>query len=170
MTGKTHLAAGVTFGLVTLFFRNVDPIIFMAGSLIGSQVPDLDHKKSTVSAYVPLIDDVIVNSSKAVRKFKIKKLKGIFSHRGFTHSLIPVIALGVFNSMFKLDILLGLLIGYISHLFMDMLTKDGIPLFLPLSLKKFNLLRIKTGGKLEGFVWLMLWLINFGLGYLLIIK
>lgn len=40
---------------------------------------------------------------------------------------------------------IGLIIGYSSHLFLDMLTKKGIKLFAPLSDKSFSLLRLTTG-------------------------
>jgi membrane-bound metal-dependent hydrolase YbcI (DUF457 family) len=45
----------------------------------------------------------------------------------------------------------GLFIGVATHLFLDMLTPAGIPLFAPISYTHIHLLKIKTGSNGEKF-------------------
>ena len=57
------------------------------------------------------------------------------------------------------------MLGFVSHLFTDMFTRDGIPLFFPLSYKigipPLRSLRLKTGGLAEkSFIFPGLLLIN----------
>lgn len=109
---------------------------------LGSLLPDIDMKSSYISKKMPLIAKTF---GKRCR------------HRGFTHSLLCTFLL-----FFILDIILrasdynivllsasvGLLIGYISHLFLDLFTKEGIELFYPCKIN-FYLLKIKTNSKTE---------------------
>ncbi|OGM58755.1 hypothetical protein A3A50_03140 [Candidatus Woesebacteria bacterium RIFCSPLOWO2_01_FULL_38_20] len=64
----------------------------------------------------------------------------------------------LFNSAF-IDIrivLISLMIGFISHLLADSLTKEGLPLFFPFSFKlgmpPISALRITTGSWAENFI------------------
>lgn len=41
--------------------------------------------------------------------------------------------------------MVGFFVGYLSHLFLDALTVAGVPLFAPISQKKYRLLKLKTG-------------------------
>lgn len=106
MTYKSHIVVGGVFGL--LF--NV-PII---PSIIGAILPDIDLKWS-----------------------RMYHGNGLFtSHRGITHhaiigviGLISVFLAPIFLHLPTLysDILKGFVVGYISHLFADTMTKSGIP-------------------------------------------
>jgi len=76
----------------------------------------------------------------------IDKLIG--KHRGYGHSviwLIPFSLIGIFN----LSIATALLIGFISHIFLDILTVNGCPILFPVSKTNFVCFgkkrRIKTG-------------------------
>lgn len=163
MTGKTHLTCGITFGLLISKYFNldlVDSIPILLTSSIGSLVPDCDQKQSTIGKLL-LIDNVIVKVNKIVSKMKIKALKGMAGHRGFTHCLIfPAILAFLYLNLGQLNWMLGLLVGYLSHLAIDMLNDKGIPVLFPLTTKKIHVLSITTGKWVESILWIGLWLVN----------
>lgn len=83
----------------------------------------------------------------------------IGSHRGVGHSifwLIPFAILGFLN----IAIAIALLMGFISHIFLDILTTHGCPVFYPIWKTNFVVLnqkrRIKTGTKQDKAVFVAL--------------
>ena len=46
--------------------------------------------------------------------------------------------------------LLGILVGYGSHIFLDMFTKGGVPFFMPFTRFRIRFTGFKTGGVIEG--------------------
>ncbi|SHI90671.1 inner membrane protein [Clostridium cavendishii DSM 21758] len=149
MDYKTHriggICSGIIFSSVQISTVNTsDKIVYsgaiILGAAIGSLIPDLDHPKSVVG-----------------KRFKpvSKGINKAFGHRGITHSPIALIfytllmlrLTSTYNQYYEIVlhyIAIGSAIGYLSHLFLDMLTLGGIPLFYPLSKKHFNLARFKT--------------------------
>lgn len=88
-------------------------------------------------------------------------------HRMITHSLVGLVVTGWLVS--KLLVIVGavllvdmklvwwaFMIGYVSHLFTDSLTREGIPLLFPLpwsvGVPPIKSLRISTGGRMEKLV------------------
>lgn len=80
-------------------------------------------------------------------------LKFITKHRGLFHTLI--LPLFICAGTYIVDepvlsiLLKGLLAGYLTHLFADLLTVRGCPILFPISKRNFNLSRIKTGSVWE---------------------
>lgn len=150
MNSKTHKVGGVCAGIgtITLLAKpsyTISSLIlsgsFLAGSYLGSLLPDIDHKGSTIG-----------------RKFKATSciVSKTCGHRGFTHapviSLVSVgglLAISIFfdNSVKNLyiDFISGILVGSLSHILLDSLTVEGVPFFYPLSKKKHHLLPLRTG-------------------------
>lgn len=83
----------------------------------GSLLPDIDHENTMLG-----------------RKFKF--IAKMLKHRHFTHSILFVLLCGVFSPYLAL--------GVITHIFTDMMTKQGVKLFYPvkksirLPLAKYN--------------------------------
>lgn len=80
-------------------------------------------------------------------------LKFMVKHRGLMHTLImPGIMFAatffITEPTFKI-VVTGLTIGYATHIFADMLTVRGCPVFYPLSKKNINIMKIKTGSLSE---------------------
>lgn len=48
--------------------------------------------------------------------------------------------------------MIGISFGYVSHIILDLFTKEGVPLFRPLIKYRFKLLPFKTGSFIEGIV------------------
>ena len=144
MNYKTHINGGILVGLyVNLQMTNNIPIIstgvFLGGALVGSLLPDIDHKNSYIGKKAKTV-------SKAINKFA--------GHRKLFHAplmylLLYSISIGMINDKLLLVGVKGLFLGILSHLLLDSFTIGGLPWFYPLSKKKFSLSKIKTNSKLE---------------------
>ncbi|MDO5707603.1 MAG: metal-dependent hydrolase [Andreesenia angusta] len=154
MDYKNHLKTGAIAGVLVIFslYRDIsiDPaeiVIYSAGIVIGSALPDIDHPGSLLA-----------------RKLNIfgKLISKIFSHRGFTHSLLFIIILIIIKNIFKnyFDYpdsqlfefgFLGIIVGSSMHIFMDLFVGNGTKLLFPIYKKKIYISKIKSGTKLEAF-------------------
>jgi len=125
MTAPNHIAGGMVFTGTMLSFYNVNIFthpLYLVVLVIGSLLPDIDTPKSVIGkAIYPLA--LLLN-----RKY---------GHRTFTHSLVFVIItyilLNFIIHLFSLDdvILRVFLFAILSHLILDMVTVQGVPLFYP---------------------------------------
>ncbi|QJC29784.1 metal-dependent hydrolase [Enterobacteriaceae endosymbiont of Plateumaris sericea] len=102
-------------------------------SLITCLLPDIDHPKSILGNRIKIFSHIISK---------------LFGHRGFTHSLLSLIIIISYLFFFNLnfipiDVKIGFIIGYFSHILSDMLTPYGVPLLWPYK-KKFKLPIIKN--------------------------
>lgn len=172
MVKETHIKGGHIFALLVLPFINnkfLDgyPIIYkfillaiyIYFSYLGALFPDIDMRGSYISKRYPIL---------------YKKIGSKFKHRGFTHSLIFISFLCyIFDLLIKftdsnivfLCLSSGFIVGYISHLCLDIITKEGIQVFYPICIN-FSLLPIKTSSKSEKIIYKMLnFIFIFLLGY-----
>ncbi|MBP9699906.1 metal-dependent hydrolase [Candidatus Woesebacteria bacterium] len=162
MTGRTHdvaAFAALTFALIQLPLIPMSlPTAAMAfgANFIGGLFPDIDQPTSD------LWDNF--RGGEFVSKVVCRFLGG---HRHISHSLIGVGLIGFIldkslyavSSIILIDMRIvwwSFMIGVVSHLLMDMPTKEGIPLFWPLKLKigipPFRFLRIRSGHFVENFI------------------
>lgn len=155
MVKETHIKGGYIFALLALpfinskfldgydiLYKSILIAVYIYFSYLGSLFPDIDMRGSYVSKRYPIL-------------YKVMGSK--FKHRGFTHSLIFISFLYyIFDLLVKfsdnniafLCLSSGFIIGYISHLCLDMITKEGIQIFYPICIN-LSLLPIKTGSKSE---------------------
>ena len=106
----THLA----FALLTALYLMPQQIFLV---LLGSMIPDIDNVHSKIN-----------------EKLKITKLFGyLFKHRGFCHSLWFALLLFITISYLAPNIAGPILVGYISHLIIDSITKQGIDYLAPIA-------------------------------------
>jgi len=142
----THIAAGflvALLGLSTFYPHN--QILFLLMVLFGAALPDIDHPKSKLGR-------------------KVKVIAFLFEHRGFFHTLFAL-ALFAFlvELLFRQRILTyAISLGYGSHLLTDLITKEGIMPFHPLSKQRLRGF-LRTGGSIE---YLMLQYLRTALGLL----
>ena len=152
MKAITHQRAGLFLGLTThpLFISdmmtdaNVFSQAFMIGmfalsATVGALLADIDMTDSQMGMFFP-----------GISKFISKT----FKHRRATHSLLTlaIFILALQNShrlniaadFFEL-IVLGLMIGHISHILLDLITPAGIALLYPIK-KKVSLGTFKSDG------------------------
>lgn len=106
---------------------------FTAGYLVGG-----DYKTAVISGIASLLADIDKSKSFIGNKFPV--LSAIFEwsvgHRGPFHSLLAAL---IFYKLFSLiggeAIGIGIVIGYIAHLVVDMFNRSGVPLFYPFPLR-----------------------------------
>lgn len=172
MVKETHTKGSYIFALIALpFFSNkflndynivyksILMIVYFYFSYVGSLYPDIDLKNSYISKTHP----------------KLYKIFGTkFRHRSFTHSLIALYFLSyLFDILVKytnynisfICAYSGFLLGYLSHLCLDFITKEGIELFYPITIN-FSILPIKTSSKTEKIIYKFLnFIFVFLIGY-----
>lgn len=121
----------------------------LVGNIVGALIPDMDQAGNRLWDLLPLGDHL----AKVFRKI-------FYKHRTLTHSLVGMFliyklldyALPKFINSHMVDVNLltiSIMIGYISHLIADSLTKEGLPLFFPIGFElgfpPIRALRITTG-------------------------
>lgn len=163
MTGRTHdLAAITSLGVIfilagpsTLTLSTV--LIAIFSNLVGGIAPDIDQPTAPFWRNLPVGN---------IFGKLFSKMSG--GHRFLTHSIIGVVGIGYLAKLLLIFLspIMGsvdadivwwaFMIGVASHLFMDMFTKEGVPLLLPIPVKfgipPVRALRITTGEKLEKWV------------------
>lgn len=166
MTGTTHKIGGVCAGAIALDILELPLLsphgaLLMAGAVLGSLLPDIDHPGSAAShklrpvAAVYRLGQGLVRSLSGILPGNVgNTVRSLSGHRGLTHSLLLPISLAAalfFSGGAVATGLTGTLAGVISHIGLDMLS-GGVPLLLPFSSKRLILARIRTGGMAEAAV------------------
>jgi len=143
MMAFTHAAAGATSALLVAQHLHAGPIqtlLVLSGGVAGSYLPDIDHPKSAFGSRVLPLS---------------LPISAIFGHRGITHSLIAAVAIsGLLWWVFQranwhegiaVPVLVGIAVGYLSHLLGDWLTNAGVPLLWPSKRRFVSPLKLCTG-------------------------
>ena len=135
MTYKTHIIGGLALAIAVnkqlIPLEGMEFIYYYGSAVVGSLLPDLDHPKSWIS------------SKTIILHYPFRKL----GHRKATHSLFAGGFLwAVLTLPFGINfVALGSLLGYLSHLILDMLNSKGVPLFYPFTKEKYKIGNIYTG-------------------------
>lgn len=135
------VATSVFYGSTNHTVAYIAMGLTIVGGAIGGLIPDIDHPSSKVGRKVPLLSKV-VNS--------------VFGHRGFTHTLLAALIFTYLLFLlvvlfpdglrgYLLPFFMGLSVGYLSHLLLDMLTVQGIPLLFPFTSKNIRVARLRSG-------------------------
>ncbi len=176
MTGRTHDMAAVTalLALVILYppaqLTLATAMLALLANMIGGIAPDIDQPTAPFWRNLPV--------GGVVGRMITRMMGG---HRFITHSILGLVVLSFLSQMllaFLSPIMPGIdthlvwlafMIGVISHLVMDMFTKEGVPLLLPLPIKlglpPLRSLRLTTGKPFElyiifpGLAALAIWLV-----------
>ncbi|MBU5427558.1 metal-dependent hydrolase [Tissierella pigra] len=181
MTGKTHMAIGITAALTISYGQPLEnQLIIVLASAISSLIPDLDHPKGKINQKILLIKSnfyrvlfyIFIGGIFIYLYYLMKSkiflflgigsfLVGISSHRGFTHSIIGFLASTSIVSLGKLDygldaIYSGFIIGYFLHIVADLFTSKGVKLFYPLNNNISFPITIKTNSKFESMIFRLL--------------
>lgn len=154
MTSRTHdVFAFASLVTVAVYhppssLNLVTLILSLVTNIIGSLLPDIDQATNRLWDLLPAGNSL----GKVFRKL-------FLSHRTITHSLLGIFLINklflwllpkIFNQSIDVKIVyFALMIGYVSHLFLDLFTEEGLPLFFPIKTKigfpPIASLRIKTG-------------------------
>lgn len=162
MIARTHDVGAVALLLTTAVWLELGQlstatiIVCLIANQIGALLPDVDQASNQLWDLLP------------ADKFLGRILNKLFgTHRTISHSILGIFIVyqvslwllpKLFNKEFINPIIVfwALIIGYLSHLILDMLTEDGVPLLFPIKWK-FGLppikkLRIKSGKGIEKFI------------------
>ncbi len=128
-------------------------LVSFTANMIGGLTPDIDQPTARLWHELP--------AGSIIGKIVAPLFGG---HRFISHSLLGMFIAGVLaklllqamSTVLLVDMHIvwwAFMVGFISHLFMDLFTHEGIPLFFPIPIKigipPLSLLRIKTGGIIE---------------------
>lgn len=171
MTGRTHDLAGFT---ALVYAVSTQPLIQMS---FGTAI--IAFSANMIGALAPDIDQPTAHLYRRMRGGQIfsRLISPLFGgHRYISHSIIGVIIFGYITSeILKIAssflvvnqqvVWWAFMIGFVSHLIMDMFTEEGIPLLFPIPIKfgfpPFRFMRIKTAGIVEkSFIFPGLLLVN----------
>lgn len=183
MMGKTHVAIG-TFSALLLLQPTTVPecALAIAGGALGGVTADIDtvgndYKHDALIGQLlslaiagsmilcNFISDggvirEILNTNRTIIiigavAYLVLLIKGYLSdHRTFTHSFLAAILFTLAIGLIYTPISASYFVGYLSHLFMDVLNKKDVPLLYPL--KKGVCLKLCYAGKTanEAFMWI----------------
>ena len=160
MTGRTHdLAAfaALSFVVTTQTLHTLTlstALVAIASNLIGGITPDIDQPTAPFWRNLPI--------GGVIGRIFDPLLGG---HRFLSHSIVGAVLFGTawfyllkilkpsFPHLNMEIIWWAFIIGYISHLVMDTITKEGVPWLLPIPIKfaipPIKALRVTTGGFVE---------------------
>lgn len=130
MMGSTHAVVGLALGLALMHQQpplNAVALASLAG--VAALLPDIDHPQAFMG-----------------RRLIVGRL---FHHRGFTHSLLALalVALACLHYL-PYPIASMIAVGYASHLVLDALNPQGIPLLYPVKLR-MHVASFRTNGALD---------------------
>lgn len=135
MNFVTHQLTGIVLSLSFMKITGDTSLVPLAVASIGSLIPDIDEPRSKAGQKVPVVSGF---------------LKSTLGHRGGTHSffmmfIFTLLFIGLlYYFKFPLYLFIYFVLGYVSHLFMDLLTVAGVPLFWPFSKVRFRISNIKV--------------------------
>ncbi len=181
MTGKTHIAIGISAALTISIGQPIENQVFLVlASAIGSLIPDLDHPRGKLNQKLLLVSSnfcrilfyislgvVSIYLSHIIDNNTLKLLGiililiGISSHRSFTHSIVGFLASASIVKVATISyglssIYSGFVIGYGLHLIADFFNPKGIQLFYPLNMNVAFPITIKTNSSLEKMLFMLL--------------
>ena len=139
MLSKSHFKVSIgIWATVTIYtVYDITNAVGWAALAIGTLLPDIDHPTSKISRKLWFVSWII---------------HALFKHRTLTHSVWPVcaaIGISYYYSWHMHIAVAGFVVGYLSHLFGDWMTKSGVYLLWPLKWKSVNPLPFKTGSAYE---------------------
>ena len=137
MLGFTHVLFALFLSLLFVRFSSFDAL-FVLFVLIGSLLPDIDESSSIIG-----------------RKFKL--VGWLSRHRGFFHSFYFMLLVAVLFWFWSELAAFAFVLGFLSHLFLDSLTRGGVSPFL--TKKRFKGL-LKTNSLVEKIIVLVLLCLN----------
>jgi inner membrane protein len=159
MTGRTHDLAAFTALTITMALVPLEKmtlataLVAFSANMIGGLAPDIDQPTGTLWNRM--------RAGSVISRMISPMLGG---HRFISHSIIGVIlfgwvlkiGLGLMGTVLLVDMEIvwwAFMIGFVSHLLMDMLSRDGVPWLFPIPLRfgipPLRALRMKTGGLME---------------------
>ncbi|WP_208558935.1 metal-dependent hydrolase [Marinilactibacillus kalidii] len=144
MRYKTHLATTLAITLPVMDSAQALTMSGVALLAVGAVFPDIDEPNSYIGRRLKGVSGGV---------------KGLFGHRGLTHSLVGLIAISYLFYIiaqwlsFPVELIQWFSLGYLAHLIEDSFSKKGIAWLQPFSKKSFQsgfkIIYYSTGGLAE---------------------
>lgn len=174
MTGRTHDL--FAFTALAFVIANNPPqhvtlataLVALSANFIGGLAPDIDQPTADLWRRIPAggIIGRLFTPFLGGHRFISHSILGVFVFGLITHTI-----LNISKSVVLVDMNLvwnAFMIGFISHLVIDMLTKEGVPWLFPIpfhfGFPPFRFIRLKTGEFVEKtciFPGLLVWNVYF---------
>jgi inner membrane protein len=155
---RSHVPLAISAWCVTAVLISLPTVPLLVGipfAAFGGLLPDIDHPGSTLGRKLPLASNII---------------RIFLGHRGFTHSLMALAGCIWGLYYLKANGLLtdttitsltgagaaALLLGIVSHLMADGMTKSGVPLLWPWNRTFRSPIALTTGSVVETMVTVVL--------------
>ena len=181
MMGKTHITIGMASALALTAVNTPAGIaVALAGGALGGVMPDVDTLRNdykhdamfgellavSVVASAAVMDyflkwgicaDVLANQQSAILGAVLMLALWIFGltreHRTFTHSILSMALFSLAAAFIYVPFGVSFMIGYLSHLLLDILNKKGILLLYPM--KNEICLNLCYAGKLANTIFMI---------------
>jgi inner membrane protein len=140
---KTHLMFSLLISLLIFKYFNLNPYLFVLILVLAGSLPDIDHNKSKIGRRLFFISWII---------------NLFFGHRKLIHSIFFASFLSLIIKLIFNNYWIPFYIGYLSHLFLDGVTKQGLYIFYPSNFKIKGF--IKTNNFIEKLFLLILFILN----------
>lgn len=154
MLAKNHVPVAAASWALLAPFCGASPVVLLAClplAALGGLLPDVDHPSSVLGQKLPGVSHLI---------------RLVLGHRGGTHSLLAIAlcSWGLWHLALRQGLsgspvgpyvgsaIASILVGYVSHLAADGLTKSGVPLLWPIRTKFRSPLPFTTGTWIEPIV------------------
>lgn len=123
--GASAGAIGIVY-LCKKFDIEIDTLHFIGGAVVGGLLPDIDHPKSYLGNIIAPISAVIMATC---------------GHRTITHSLLFMAIVGVLASLYNVSFGIGIAIGILSHIALDMITPgtNGVAFLYPFKKERIKI-------------------------------
>ena len=129
---RAHLTGAVLSGCGVIYLCNqiginTNPLNIICGAAIGGLIPDIDHPESFLGYAIQPISTFLMET---------------VGHRTLTHSLLFLFLISVIGAMFHIVLGIGIGIGILSHIVLDLLTpnSNGVAFLYPFCKRKIKLL------------------------------
>ncbi|MGL4991711.1 MAG: metal-dependent hydrolase [Sarcina sp.] len=145
--GGTHTILACIIFTATLFFFTTKLEFYLASEI----------SKEKILFFASINALIVVTSSAFILNSIPNKFRGILAKKNDIY-IITFLTLATVFFTFRntSDVIsyiyiyaLGITLGYISHIILDLFTKEGVPLLQPISKHRFNIFPFKTGSFIE---------------------
>lgn len=123
--GASAGAIGIVY-LCKKFDIPVDALHFIGGAVVGGLLPDIDHPKSYLGNIIEPLSAIIMATC---------------GHRTITHSLLFMAIVGGLASFYNISFGIGIAIGILSHIALDMITPgtNGVAFLYPFKKERIKI-------------------------------
>lgn len=150
MMARTHAVGGVLSACAAVVLLSPAPspptLLFSLGAgMVGALLPDIDHPQSAMGQQLPIVSDgvsLLMGHRRGVHSLFAAAVVGLAARLGL-HFVCPALSPLLAAS---------LVLGYLSHLFLDALNPEGVPFLWPFVERKFGIPLAHTGSLMENWV------------------